>query len=186
MKWLKNLVLNRSGRVKIMWTITFILLVMTFVTGLGQPILTSTIDRKLEEFSDGQRNKSLYDSWEQHKRNLAKIQGYDYKDPREVKKESLLWSWKWGIGFIIFFFTSLIYTGAAGMGETFRFMKQRIESRQKNSGNGTGWKWIIIPAAVGATIYAEILLLRKGTNLFEKLAARFFAAARKIVKGVEP
>jgi hypothetical protein len=59
----KSLVVKRSGLLKIMWIITFILLVMTLLTGLGQPILTSTLEKKLEEFSDGQKNKPLYDSW---------------------------------------------------------------------------------------------------------------------------
>lgn len=186
MKWLKNLVMSRAGRVKIMWTITFFFLVITFLTGLGQPILTTSLDRKLDELSDGQKNKPLYNSWEDHQRNIAKIQGLEYKDTREARKESIIWSWKWGIGFIVFFIASFIYTSAVSISETYQYMKGRLRARQARPDSGAVWKWIAVPLAVAATIYAEILLLRKGMTFFEKTAANFFAAARKIVKGVQP
>jgi hypothetical protein len=189
MEWLKKLVSTRSGMAKILWTITFILLIMTFLTGLGQPILTSTLDKKLEEFSDGQKNKDVYDSWYEHQRNLAKLQGYDYKDPREVKKESLLWSWKWGIAFVIFFIASLIYTVFAGFGEAKNYIKKKIQER-KQSGKkiGLAWTVFIILAAfllgIASTLYGEYKIGGGILKEIQKLAADFFAVVRKTVKGV--
>jgi hypothetical protein len=185
----KSLVVKRSGLLKIMWIITFILLVMTLLTGLGQPILTSTLEKKLEEFSDGQKNKPLYDSWYEQQRNLAKIQGSEYSDPREVKKSSLLWSWKWGIGFVTFFFASLIYTVYVSFDEANGYIKQKIQKRRE-SGKKIGWAWQLITViatvflTAAAVIYGEYKLGGGILKEIQRLTAGFFAAVRKTVKGV--
>lgn len=110
LNWLKNYLSNRKGRLTALWLITCLLLIVSLFSGFGEPILPYILNEKTAELAKPKHNQSVYDHWYQGEKTIAKIQGREFQDPRDIKQRSLIDSWKWWIVFVIFFIISSVYT----------------------------------------------------------------------------
>lgn len=140
------LLANNNGRCLALWIVTGAFLVMGILSGFGEPVLTHTIDKKISEIPQSKYHQSVYDAWYAPERIKAELSGEKW--PVAKKPLSLLWSWKWWLGFILFFFISLIYTPIAYREEIWEMgrnawrkarEKREAEAKEKETqGKGEG------------------------------------------------
>jgi len=100
---------TRKGRLTTLWIITALLLIVALFNGFGQPVFSYIFYGKIAEIAKPKYGQSVYEQWYQGEKNIAKIEGREWQDPRKKEQASLIGSWKWFIIFGIFFFISAIY-----------------------------------------------------------------------------
>lgn len=100
---------TRKGRLTTLWIITALLLIVALFNGFGQPVFSYIFYGKTAEIAKPKHSQSVYEQWYQGEKNIAKIEGREWQDPRKTEQASLIGSWKWFILFGIFFFISAIY-----------------------------------------------------------------------------
>ena len=107
------LLASNNGRCLLLWLITVFFLIMTILSGFGEPITSRAID------------EMIYD--------VSRESGEIYSQPPPTS--SIWWCWKWLILFFIFFIASVIYTPIAFreevadvFGDAWRKVKERREA----------------------------------------------------------
>jgi hypothetical protein len=101
-----------------LWVITALLLIVALFNGFGQPVFSYIFYGKTAEIAKPKYNQGVYEQWYQGEKNIAKIEGREWQDPRKTEQASLIGSWKWWISFGILFLIAISYSSVIILDKT--------------------------------------------------------------------
>jgi len=109
---------TRKGRLTTLWVATALLLIIALFNGFGQPVFSYIFYGKTDEIAKPKYNQGVYEQWYQGEKNIAKIEGREWQDPRKTEQASLIGTWKWWISFGILFLVAISYSSVIIIGKT--------------------------------------------------------------------
>jgi len=108
----------------ILWLLTFLSFFLAAFSGGGTPFFSYVGHEQISRLAESKHNETLLDIWHEGEKSIAKIQGREYQDPRQIKQPSLASTWKFWIIFAGLLVISLAWSSVVAVGKAGQVAKK--------------------------------------------------------------